>query len=81
MFEILKKSKVMNRDEISLRETIDEPNFELYDHSMEFDAAENANTQSFLEIRQLVEQGRSIVDAISTIVTGYRLLFDWEIIS
>lgn len=76
--QMLRTSKVMNRDQISIHEVIHESQMDLNDQSItfdEFDAAENGNTQNFLEMRELVAQGRSIIDIIRSdcftpIVTG-----------
>lgn len=62
--KMLRTSKVMNRDQISIREVIHESEPDGFIQSTEFDAAENANTQNFMEMRELVAQGLSIMHII-----------------
>lgn len=62
--KMLRTSKVMNRDQISIREVIHESEPGGFTQSTEFDAAENANTQNFMEMRELVAQGLSIMHII-----------------
>lgn len=54
----------MNRDQISLRDVMDEPEQDPIFDTEGFDAAENASTQKFLEIREFVANNRSIMQII-----------------
>lgn len=65
----------MNRDQISIREVLRESKPDDLMAFTEFDADENANTQTFLEMRELVAHGMSIVNLIghngqTAMVTG-----------
>ncbi|KAG4065693.1 hypothetical protein HA402_012371 [Bradysia odoriphaga] len=62
--QILQRSKVMTREQISIREVISEPLPDDLAECDEFEASENGGTQKFLEIRELVAQGHSIVNTI-----------------
>ncbi|XP_037026715.1 uncharacterized protein LOC119067692 isoform X1 [Bradysia coprophila] len=64
--KILQSSKVMTREQISIREVISEPLPDDLTECDGFEAAESCSTQNFLEIRDLVAQGRSIVNAIQS---------------
>lgn len=57
---MLQKSKVMNREQISLREVLEEPELDTVMETDEFEADENGNTQVFLQIRDLVSKGQSV---------------------
>lgn len=72
---MLQTSKVMNRDQISMREVVQEAEPDDLISFTNFDAAENANTQTFLEMKELVAHGLSIVNLIennchTAMVTG-----------
>lgn len=74
--QILKTSKIMNRDQISIREVISEPLPEIMSQYGGFEAAADGNTQTFLQIRELVAQGQSIAGTIqseraTSMIAGY----------
>lgn len=60
--QLLKTSKVMSRDQITMREICDfvSDSFAQID---EFEEAENGTIQNFLDIRKLVAQRRSMFPA------------------
>lgn len=71
---MLQTSKVMNRDQISIREVLSQPEPDFFAQFDEFDVSDNANTQNFLEIRELVANGQSLIRIFQsercTAVTG-----------
>lgn len=87
--QMLKTSKVMTRDQISIREVLSQPEPDIFAKFDGFDVSDNANTQKFLEIRELVANGHSLIRIFQserfTTVTGivklilvqnYPLLYD-----
>lgn len=56
----------MNQDQISLREAVSEPDYEMdiFAQPSQFEAIQNGGTQKFQEIRELVARGRSIMNVI-----------------
>lgn len=66
----------MNRDQISIREVVAEPSLPNdLSQCNEFEAVEYSSTENFLQIRELLAQGRSIAHAIqservSPMITG-----------
>lgn len=70
----------MNRDQISIRDVVPVSDSERFvDSDDGFEAAENVTTQNFLEIRDMVGQGRSLASFLQNencapIVTGNCIL-------
>ncbi|KAJ6639843.1 hypothetical protein Bhyg_12590 [Pseudolycoriella hygida] len=68
--QILRNDYVMNNDEISIAEIIESPEEEANDSDY-FDAVDNVTTDYFLEIQELVAQGRSLLHLIEHEESGF----------
>ncbi|KAJ6641612.1 hypothetical protein Bhyg_06552 [Pseudolycoriella hygida] len=69
-FQILRNDYVMNNDEISIAEVIESSEEEANDSDY-FDAVDNVTTEYFLQIQELVAQGRSLLHLIEHEESGF----------